>query len=97
MEKGYHVRGMDLLFIGNIPFGSGLSSSAAIELTTAVAAATLSENFTEKGIDLVQMALIGQTAEHTFCNVHCGIMDQFASAMGKKDHAILLDLSLIHI
>ena len=91
MEKGYHVRGMDLLFIGNIPFGSGLSSSAAIELTTAVAAATLSENFTEKGIDLVQMALIGQTAEHTFCNVHCGIMDQFASAMGKKDHAILLD------
>lgn len=37
------------------------------------------------------MALIGQTAEHTFCNVHCGIMDQFASAMGKKDHAILLD------
>ena len=58
MEKGYYVRGMDLLFIGNIPFGSGLSSSAAIELTTAVAAATLSENFTEKGIDLVQMALI---------------------------------------
>lgn len=90
MEKGYHVRGMDLLFIGNIPFGSGLSSSAAIELTTAVAAATLSENFTEKGIDLVQMA-DRQTAEHTFCNVHCGIMDQFASAMGKKDHAILLD------
>ena len=93
MEKGYYVRGMDLLFIGNIPFGSGLSSSAAIELTTAVAAATLSENFTEKGIDLVQMALIGQTAEHTFCNVHCGIMDQFASAMGKKDHAIFLDTS----
>lgn len=90
MEHGYQVQGADLLFTGNIPFGSGLSSSAAIELTTAIAMASLSGNFTEKGLDLIQMALIGQTAEHTFCGVNCGIMDQFASAMGKKDHAILL-------
>lgn len=91
LEDGYRVRGMDFLFTGNIPFGSGLSSSAAIELTTAVAAASLAENAAEKGIDLIRMALIGQKAEHTFCGVNCGIMDQFASAMGKKDHAILLD------
>lgn len=95
LEKGYRVRGMDMLFTGNIPFGSGLSSSAAIELVTAVAAAALSDNIAEKGIDLVQMALIGQNAEHTFCGVNCGIMDQFASAMGKKNHAILLDCAAL--
>lgn len=91
INQGYQLQGADLLFTGNIPFGSGLSSSAAIELTTAVAMASLSANFAEKGLDLIQMALIGQTAEHTFCGVNCGIMDQFASAMGKKDHAILLN------
>ena len=94
-ENGYKVRGMDFLFSGNIPFGSGLSSSAAIELTTAVAAASLSENFDEKGYDLINLALIGQKAEHTFSGVNCGIMDQFASAMGKKDNAILLDCSTL--
>lgn len=95
IEKGYKVQGMDFLFTGNIPFGSGLSSSAAIELTTAIAAASLSENFEEKGIDLIELALIGQKAEHTFCNVNCGIMDQFASAMGKKDNAIMLDCATL--
>lgn len=94
-ESGYKVRGMDFLFSGNIPFGSGLSSSAAIELTTAVAAASLSENFDEKGYDLINLALVGQKAEHTFSGVNCGIMDQFASAMGKKDNAILLDCSTL--
>ena len=94
-KNGYKVRGMDFLFSGNIPFGSGLSSSAAIELTTAVAAASLSENFDEKGYDLINLALIGQKAEHTFSGVNCGIMDQFASAMGKKDNAILLDCSTL--
>ena len=93
IDRGYRVQGMDFLFSGNIPFGSGLSSSAAIELTTAIAAATLSENFDEKGIDLIDLALVGQKAEHTFCDVNCGIMDQFASAMGKKDNAIMLDCS----
>lgn len=90
-ESGYSLCGMDMLFSGNIPFGSGLSSSAAIELTTAVSAASLSENVDDMGIDNIALALAGQKAEHTFCNVNCGIMDQFASAMGKKDHAILLD------
>lgn len=95
IENGYKVRGMDMLFTGSIPFGSGLSSSAAIELTTAVAAASLSENSLDKDIDPIQMALIGQKAEHTFCEVNCGIMDQFASAMGKKDHAIFLDCATL--
>lgn len=96
LEEGYLIRGMDFLFTGNIPFGSGLSSSAAIELTTAVAAAALSENYKEKGLDLIRMAQLGQLAEHTFCGVNCGIMDQFASAMGKRDHAILLDCASLH-
>ena len=96
LEEGYLIRGMDFLFTGNIPFGSGLSSSAAIELTTAVAAATLSENYEEKGLDLIRMAQLGQLAEHTFCGVNCGIMDQFASAMGKRDHAILLDCASLN-
>lgn len=91
MNEGYEVNGMDFLFSGTIPFGSGLSSSAAIELTTALAAATLSNNVAEKGIDLIKLALIGQKAEHTFCGVNCGIMDQFASAMGKENSAILLN------
>lgn len=95
LEQGYRICGMDFLFSGSIPFGSGLSSSAAIELTTAVAAAALAENAGEKERDLIQMALIGQKAEHTFCGVNCGIMDQFASAMGKKDHAILLNCATL--
>ena len=96
MDNGYEVRGMDFLFTGDIPFGSGLSSSAAIELTTAVAAASLSANYNEKGYDLINLALIGQKAEHTFSGVNCGIMDQFASAMGKKDNAILLDCATLN-
>ncbi len=93
IEAGYSVRGMDMLFTGDIPFGSGLSSSAAIELTTAVAARELSENHDSMSHDNIELALIGQKAEHTFCGVNCGIMDQFASAMGRKDNAILLNCS----
>jgi len=92
MLMGYNISGAEMLMDGIIPYGSGLSSSASIELVTAVALATLSG---DKEIDnpekLVSFALVGQRAENKFCDVNCGIMDQFASAMGKKDNAILLN------
>ncbi|MBQ7900770.1 MAG: galactokinase, partial [Clostridia bacterium] len=91
-QEGYEVFGMDMLYESTVPFGSGLSSSAAIEVSTALAIATLSNE--SKGIsqpvDMIKMALIGQRAENQYCGVNCGIMDQFASAMGKADHAIFL-------
>lgn len=92
-RAGFKLSGADMLYDGTIPFGSGLSSSASIELSTAIALATIgSEKYSDnKSIDLVELALIGQRTENNFCKVNCGIMDQFASAMGKKDHAILLD------
>lgn len=93
MKAGYIVPGCDMLFDGTIPYGSGLSSSASIELATGIALATLGKEIYkfEKEINLVELAQIGQRAENNFVGVSCGIMDQFASAMGKKDHAILLD------
>lgn len=92
-KAGYAVQGCDLMFEDKVPLGSGLSSSAAIELATAITLVSLGdEHFgTDKMIDMVEMAIISQRAEHNFIGVKCGIMDQFASAMGKKDHAIFLD------
>ncbi len=87
-EKGYQVPfGMDLLLNGNIPNGSGLSSSASVEVLTGF---ILKDLF---GFEVTnqELALIGQYAENKFNGVNCGIMDQFASAMGKKGHAIFLD------
>lgn len=78
--------GYDLLYHGEIPNGSGLSSSASIEVVTAYALLTL-EN---QPIDTVKIALMAQKSENEFNGVQCGIMDQFAVANGKKDHAILL-------
>ncbi len=82
------VCGCDLLYHDTTPHGGGLSSSAAIEVATALCLYHLS---TGEMPDMSQMAVIGQRAENNFVGVACGIMDQFASAMGKKDHAILLD------
>ena len=79
--------GADMLFWGDVPLGAGLSSSASIELA---AAAALNELF-GFGLPQTELAKIGQEAENQFVGMNCGIMDQFASAMGKKDHAILLD------
>ncbi|MBS4219309.1 galactokinase [Bacillus sp. FJAT-49711] len=79
--------GVDLLFYGNIPNGAGLSSSASIELATGV---MLNELF-ELNIDQIQLVKYAQMAENNFVGVNCGIMDQFASGMGKEGHAILLD------
>ncbi len=92
-NAGYKLVGVDMLFHDTVPLESGLSSSAAIELATAVTLVTLANEAYEitKPIDMVEMAVLGQKTENEFCGVSCGIMDQFASAMGKKDHAILLD------
>jgi len=96
-NAGYKLLGVDMLFHDTVPLGSGLSSSAAIELATAVTLVTLGNeaNGITKPIDMVEMAVLGQKAENEFCGVNCGIMDQFASSMGKKDHAILLDCATL--
>lgn len=87
-EKGYTIPcGMDLMLSGNIPNGSGLSSSASVEILTGY---ILNDIF-GLGISNQDLALIGQFSENNFNGVNCGIMDQFAIAMGKKDHAIFLD------
>ena len=79
--------GFDILIWGNVPAGAGLSSSAALEVVTAYA---LNDQL-NTGYDRTTLALIGQASEHEFAGVNCGIMDQFASAQGKKDHAIFLN------
>lgn len=89
MEKGYEIPfGMDLLLNGNIPNGSGLSSSASIEVLTGF---ILRDFFGINEVSNQELALIGQFSENRFNGVNCGIMDQFAIAMGKKDNAIFLD------
>lgn len=92
-KRGYKLtHGLDILIYGNIPNGSGLSSSASLEVLTGV---ILKDTF---GFDvsMVDIALIGQDSENNFNGCNCGIMDQFASAMGKKDHAIFLDTNTLH-
>ena len=87
-EKGMVIEsGMDILFYGNIPNGSGLSSSASIEVLTGF----IAKDLFGLSISMIDIALIGQYAENRFNGVNCGIMDQFAIAMGKKDAAIFLD------
>ena len=90
-EEGVDIIGCDLYYDCTVPFGSGLSSSAAIEVATAVAFC----EYAGIAYDKVQLALISQRAENKYAGVNCGIMDQFASAMGKKDHAVLLDCSTL--
>ena len=91
-QKGMKLdHGFDILFNGNIPNSSGLSSSASIEVLTGFVLRSL------YGFDIsnVDLALIGQFSENKFNGMNCGIMDQFASAMGKKDHAIFLDCATL--
>lgn len=92
ISRGFVIPGIDLYFYGNVPNGAGLSSSASIEVVTATA---LNEFLNAKlgGIDI---ALLCQHAENYFVGVNCGIMDQFASTMGKKDHAIYLDCNTLN-
>ena len=81
--------GMDLVIYGDLPGGAGLSSSASLEVLTGFILCDLF-GFS---VSCEQMALLGQRAENEFCGVNCGIMDQFAVAAGKRDHAIYLDTS----
>ena len=90
-EKGHTITsGFDMVIWGNIPNGSGLSSSASLEVLTGV---ILTDLFEIKDLSMTDLALIGQYSENNFNGCNCGIMDQFAIAMGKKDHAIFLDTS----
>lgn len=93
-KRGYRLdHGLDILIWGNIPNGSGLSSSASLEVLTGV---ILKDIFGFDQVSMVDIALIGQDAENNFNGCNCGIMDQFASAMGKKDHAIFLDTNTLN-
>ena len=85
------AQGAEMVFFGDIPAGAGLSSSAALEVLTGTALRSLC------GFDLspAEIALLGQAAENDFVGMRCGIMDQFASAMGKADHAIFLDTATL--
>ncbi len=88
IKRGFKpVDGYDMLIWGNVPAGAGLSSSAALEVVTACAF----NDIFGAGYDKTELAKIGQLSEHEFALVNCGIMDQFASAQGKKDHAIYLN------
>ena len=86
-KLGEKLQGFNLMFTGNVPQGSGLSSSAALEVVTALAITDLHKI----KIDGVEMALLAQRAENDFVGVQCGIMDQYISRLGQKDHALLID------
>lgn len=90
-KAGYNLVGCDILYDCTVPFGSGLSSSAAIEVVTAYALAKTGGN----KIDKKELAVLAQKAENNYCGVNCGIMDQFASANGKEKHALLLDCATL--
>lgn len=83
----FYLSGMNILFTGNIPKGSGLSSSAALEVVTAYTIASLNQ----LKIQAVEMALLCQRAENRFVGVNCGIMDQYISRLGKKGNALMID------
>ncbi len=93
-KRGFQLDcGMDFLIWGNIPNGSGLSSSASLEVLTGV---MLRDMFGFEALTNQELALIGQYSENNFNGMNCGIMDQFASAMGKKDCAIFLDTNTLN-
>ncbi|HHJ10247.1 MAG TPA: galactokinase [Bacteroidetes bacterium] len=87
VDQGMNMEGIDLLFSGDIPNGAGLSSSASIEMVTAYA---LNYIFKVK-LSVLDLVKISQRAENEFVGMNCGIMDQFAVGMGKKDHAVFLN------
>ncbi|HXH19591.1 MAG TPA: galactokinase [Chitinophagales bacterium] len=91
-QKGFQPRGGELLFDSNLPMGAGLSSSAAIEMLTAL---IFSSNNDNKRLGKLELARLCKTAENEFVGVRCGIMDQCAIAMGEKNHALLLDCSTL--
>lgn len=93
-KRGFKMPcGVDFLIYGNIPNGSGLSSSASLEVLTGL---MLREEYGFDALTMQDLAIIGQYSENNFNGMNCGIMDQFASAMGKKDCAIFLDTSTLN-
>jgi len=91
-KQGLQIHGFNLVIDGDIPIGAGLSSSAAVECAVIFAL----NNMFNLGLSRMQMVPLAQKAEHVFAGVNCGIMDQFASMFGKKDHAIKLDCRSLH-
>ena len=89
---GYDIVGCDLLYHGTVPYGAGLSSSASIEVATAICLAKLGGR---DELDMQEMAVLSQKAENEYVGMNCGIMDQFVSALGKKDHALFLDCATL--
>ena len=86
-DRGLDSWGFDILYFGDIPNGAGLSSSASIEVVTAF----MLNDQLNVGLDVVELVKMSQRAENVFVGMNCGIMDQFAVGMGKKEHAIALD------
>lgn len=87
LKKNKEISGLEMLYFGDVPNGAGLSSSASIEMVTAVALNEL----LDAGFDTLEMVKMSQRAENQFVGMNCGIMDQFAVGFGKKDHAIFLN------
>lgn len=91
-DAGLNIdKGLDIMFFGNIPNGAGLSSSASIELVTSVAIKSLFQ----LNVDMLSMVKLSQRSENKFNGVNCGIMDQFACGMGRKNHAMLLNTTTL--
>jgi galactokinase len=88
LHDGYPLVGCDLLYHATLPYGAGLSSSAAIEVSTAICLAALGGR---ERLSMQDIALLCQRAENEYVGMQCGIMDQFVSALGKKEHALFLD------
>ncbi len=88
LKRGGVVKGFDTVFAGDVPLGAGMSSSAALESTYAFA---MNDLYNDNKIDKFELARIGQSTEHNYCGVNCGIMDQFASVFGKKGCLMRLD------
>lgn len=97
MIDGVELVGADMLYDDTLPHGGGLSSSAAIEVATALTLTVFANEKAgiDENVDMIKMALIGQRAERNYAGVSCGIMDQFASAMGKENCAVLVDCSTL--
>jgi galactokinase len=87
VKRGVDLKGMDMMFSGTIPNGAGLSSSASIEMVTAFAL----NDLLKTKLEMLDLVILSQKAENDFVGVKCGIMDQFAAGMGKKDHAIFIN------
>jgi galactokinase len=91
LKRGFELKGLDMMFSGTIPHGAGLSSSASIEMVTAIA---LNELLDFK-LDMIDLIKLSQKAENEFVGVNCGIMDQFASGMGKKNNAVFINCATL--